>query len=86
MGELIKIQREETRPMVICPRCKEKIMIDISPFKNDVSQILRDNCPKCRGELHVGIIILTHTTLRGILECIKIVIASLKPKNLLHQR
>lgn len=81
MGErqLIKVQRETKKPMVICPKCNQEIFIDISPFKNDCSEILRDNCPKCRSEIYAGIIILCHPSFKGFLDCLKIITSALNP-------
>lgn len=77
MSELIKIQRDETKPMIICPKCKAQIFIDLTPFTNDVSKILRDNCYKCGGELHVGVLILSNPTLNGLLQAIQVVSTAL---------
>ena len=81
MGELIKIQREESKPRIICGHCKQEILIDIRPFAQDCTKILRDVCPKCKTELFVGIMILAHPKIEGLLSIIKTLVDSLKIKN-----
>lgn len=81
MGELIQIQKEEVKPRVVCGHCKQEILIDIMPFSKDCTQILKDNCPKCNGELFVGILILSQTNMNGLLACIETVIRALDPAN-----
>ena len=79
MGKLIKIKREEVPPMVKCPKCQSQFQLDITQWKNDCGKILMDNCPKCRAELFVGVLILVHPTHTGLLECIKRVVSALNP-------
>lgn len=81
MGELIELGGQKQQPRVICPYCQEVIAIDIKPFAADVSKILRDNCPKCRGEIYVGVLILCHQNLNGMLRSIQTVIEAVDPKN-----
>lgn len=83
MGELIQINQEAKPPLIICPHCKQEILIDIIPFSKDVSKILRDNCVKCGGEINVGIFILSDVSMRGLLNNIAVVIQSLEGGNVL---
>ena len=82
MGEIIQIGQERKPSTIICGKCQEEIKIDITPFAKDVSNILKDKCPKCRAEIHVGILILSHPDMVGLLNCIKIVVDALNPGNL----
>lgn len=66
MAELIKITREEDAPKVVCPHCKAIIEMDITKFKNRVSEIMKSNCPTCAGEIYIGVLILCHPSLQGI--------------------
>ena len=79
--EIIQIGNERKPATIICGKCREEIKIDIMPFAKDVSNIIKDKCPKCVAYIHVGILILSHPELKGILECIKIVINALNPGN-----
>ena len=79
-GNLITIE-DDKRPRVVCPHCKEHILIDFEPFKKDVTKIMRDDCPKCRGTVYVGLMILAHSDLRQLALSIQVVIDALKPKN-----
>lgn len=77
MGELIKIQKEELKPRIVCGHCKEEILIDLEAFRADCTKILRDTCPKCRRELFVGIMIFAHPKLQGLLSIIQTVLTAL---------
>lgn len=81
MGELIKISQEDLRPRIICGRCKEEILIDIEPFRADCTKILKDECPKCKSEIFVGILIIAHPKLQGVLAVIQSILELLKTKN-----
>lgn len=77
MGELIKIQKEEVKPRVVCGHCKNEILIDIKPFSQDCTKIMQDKCPNCNGTLFVGLLILSHPKMNGLLQCIERVINAL---------
>jgi len=80
--EIIRLSNEKKPATIICGKCKEEILIDITPFIKDISNIMKDKCPKCGAYLHVGILILSHTELKGLLSCIKLAINTLQPTNL----
>lgn len=77
MGELIQIQNEDLRPRIICGKCKEEILIDITPFRKDCTKILRDRCPKCHTELFVGILILAHPQMKGLMGILQTILQTL---------
>lgn len=83
MGELITITRDEgeTRPKIICPHCKEIILMDIKPFEENVAKLMQSNCPKCAGVIFVGLLILAHPNLNGLVSCIQMVVDTLNTKN-----
>ena len=81
MGELIEMGGQQQQPRVICPYCKEVIAIDITPFAADVSKIMKDNCPKCRGEIFVGVLVLCQQDLDGMLQSIVRVVKAVDPKH-----
>lgn len=85
MGDVIKINRDIQPPLIICGNCKNQIRIDIKPFSEDVSKILRDKCPKCGGELNVGILILSHPRLEGLLQAIQACVQAMNTGNVLLQ-
>lgn len=80
-AEIIEIG-ERKPATIICGKCKNEIRIDITPFAKDVSNIMKDKCPKCGTFIHVGILILSHPKMDGLLACIKAVIDTLTPGNL----
>jgi len=77
MAEIIKIQKEEIKPRVICGHCNNEILIDIVPFSSDCTKILMDKCPICHNELFVALLILSHPDLNGLLRCIQLVTEAL---------
>lgn len=85
MGDVIQLGREVKPPLIICPHCRKEIRIDITPFSKDVSKILRDKCVKCGGEIHVGILILSHPRLDGLLQSITKTIQAFQGGNVLLQ-
>ncbi len=60
MVELIRITKEPNLPRIACPHCGKHNLIDIKPFAEDVTQVIKDNCKQCRGEIFVGLLILGH--------------------------
>ena len=81
-SEIIQVGNERKPATIICSKCKEEILIDITPFAKDVSNLMKDKCPKCGGMIYVGILILSHPSIEGLLNCIKLVIQSLNPGNI----
>jgi hypothetical protein len=81
MGELIKIQREELRPRIVCMHCKKEMLIDLDPFKADITKVMRDKCIHCKKEIVVGILILGHKTLPMLLGCLQIITETINSQN-----
>jgi ribosomal protein S27AE len=77
MRELIQMQNEDLRPRIVCGKCREEILIDITPFKNDCAKILKDRCPKCHAELFVGILILAHPQMKGLMGILQTILRTL---------
>ena len=77
----IEIIDRQPRPKVICPHCKMEIAIDITPFKDNVAQILADNCVKCKGQIFVGILILCHPSPDGMAYCVNACINAINTQN-----
>jgi hypothetical protein len=80
MGEQLITTSDDKRPRIICPHCREHILIDLEAFKKDISQIMRDNCVKCRGEIFVGVLIMANSNLPALASEIQTVIDVLKPR------
>ena len=83
MGKLIQITREEQKPEVICPHCKDKILIDLKPFAPDPTKIMQDKCPKCHGEICVAVLVLAHKDIKQLLITIQAVIQTLNTGQLI---
>ena len=81
MSNLIQIQNQDLRPRTICQHCQKEILIDIMPFSKDCTKIMQDKCPNCHGKLFVGILILAHPDMNGLLKCIQIVIDAMQGSN-----
>ena len=65
-GQIIQVNENAIPSMITCGHCKNKILIDITPFGKDVSNVLQDKCPKCHGTLYVGVLILSDVSVRGL--------------------
>jgi hypothetical protein len=78
MGEIIEIGREKEPPLIPCPFCGEVIRISLQPFENDIKGIIRDNCPKCGGDVHVALLVLADQNLQRLLNYIQTVIDAVK--------
>ena len=74
---LIKIQKEEIKPRVVCGHCKNEILIDIVPFSNDCSKIMQDRCPECKKELFVALLILSQIDLNRLLKTVELITTTL---------
>jgi len=80
-GELIKIQKEELRPRIVCMHCKQEMLIDLDPFKEDITKIMGDKCIHCGGEIFVGLLLLGHKTLPMLLGCLQLIIETMNTQN-----
>lgn len=81
MGSPIEIIERHPKPKVICPHCKQQILIDITPFKDNVAQIMKDNCVRCGGVIFVGLLILAHPTMEGLAYCINACVNAVNSQN-----
>jgi hypothetical protein len=79
----IEIIERYSKPKIVCPHCKREILIDITPFKDNVGQIMADNCIKCGGKIFVGILIMAHPTIEGLAHCISLAANAVNPGNML---
>ena len=57
---LIEIVGQQTMPKIICPHCKKEIPIMLDAWKEDVTRIMVDKCPACKGETFFALLILAH--------------------------
>ena len=80
--KLIDVSYKSKSPIIICPHCNRENLIDITPFKEDVTRIIADKCTYCRAEISVGILILAHKNIKMLLQCIEVVANTLNTKNL----
>jgi hypothetical protein len=62
---------KENPPIVKCPHCTQEILIDIGPFRKDVTKIMQDKCIKCGGIIVVSLLILCDTSMHRMLHTIK---------------
>jgi DNA-directed RNA polymerase subunit RPC12/RpoP len=71
---------EDHKPRVVCPHCLQEILINIMPFKDNVSQIISEKCPRCGGEIFVGLLILCHPKFQGLMSTIQRIVDAANPK------
>jgi hypothetical protein len=77
----IELIERQPKPKIICPHCHKEILIDIMPFKDNVSQIMADNCARCGGKIFVGIMILCHPKIEGLAYCINAASNAIQTQN-----
>jgi len=73
--------QQDVRPQVICSKCNQPTIIDMKPFTKNVAEIVSDKCDKCGARLYIGILLLGHTTLEGILGYINRVVSVIQPRH-----
>jgi len=87
MGQIIEIGKKRGKdagpPRVICPRCNAIIEINLDIWKKNVSELFKVNCYKCRGEIFLGMMILAHPQLKGLIGHIQRMVQAINPKNLI---
>ncbi len=86
MGEIVPLgnaQTEKKPARIICPYCKQEILIDIRSFNDNISDVIKDNCIKCGGAIHVGLLILAHPDLTGLYTCIQMCTEAMNKGNVL---
>lgn len=81
MASPIEIVERYPKPKVVCGHCRHEILIDISPFKDNVAQIMKDNCVRCGGEIFVGILIMAHTDLNGLAHCVNTAVTAVNAQH-----
>lgn len=74
MGQVVEAFNQNDQPRQICPHCKKIFLIDITPWKNNVTQILKTNCTKCGGQVFVGMLLLSSADLRNLVGNIQSVV------------
>lgn len=71
-GQIITIEHQDL-PRTKCPHCKNEILLDIEPWKKDVTKIMQDKCPKCGGVIIVAMMIFANADMKTMLSCIQLV-------------
>lgn len=79
---VIEIGKSKNEPIVKCPHCTKQQLIDIVPFREDVTRIMSDKCRHCGGEIVVSMLILCDTDMRSMLQTIQAVVATINKSRL----
>lgn len=81
MAQINLIGKDKQDPgTAICPRCKRKMIFDVSMFKRDITKVVQTKCPYCKGKLFTCILVLTNTTLPRLMGQLQIMIESVRSK------
>lgn len=75
MAELISIGNQPSLPRVACPHCGQPNLIDIMPWREDVSKLMQDKCKHCNKDIYVALLILGHTKVELVLQLVQKVIS-----------
>jgi predicted RNA-binding Zn-ribbon protein involved in translation (DUF1610 family) len=76
---------EDNRPKVVCPHCRQIIIMDIKLFLDDVSKVVESSCPKCGGKLYTALLIMTNSNLNHLRKMIEMCITVINPGNKLYR-
>jgi len=76
---------EDNRPKVVCPHCRQIIVMDIKLFMNDVTKVVESNCPKCNGKVFTGLLILVNSNIKNLYGAIQLCIDAIDPKDKLYR-
>lgn len=82
MGEIIQIMENDS-PRVICPHCKETINMFLKPWGKDVTKIMQDKCPKCRGNIVIGLLILCDINMQRFLSSLRAMVDAASKANMI---
>jgi len=74
-------QSKKIPPKIICPYCRQVILIDIKAFSEDMSTFLKSQCPNCKNYIFVCLIILANTELDALIHDLQRVIKTVEPDN-----
>lgn len=77
MPEVIKVT-DRVAPLIICPHCAEKNLIDVTIWREDVTKIFQDKCRSCHGTIVVGMLIVSDTTMAKLLSTIQAIASMVK--------
>ena len=72
----VEVVRDKKLPTTKCPGCLKPMTIDIGPFKNDLSRIVKCPCPNCKRTLWTGILVATQTSIQGLAQVIDAMVAA----------
>lgn len=78
---LPKRVKESGPPRVVCPLCQEVIEINLDIWKKNVSELFKAKCYKCHGEVFMGLLLLAHSDIKGLLANIQKIIETVNPRN-----
>ena len=76
---------EDNRPKVVCPHCRQIIIMDIKLFMNDATKIVESNCPKCNGKLYTALLILVNSKIQNLEGSIQLCIDAINPGDKLYR-
>jgi hypothetical protein len=72
---------KEKPPGVICPACKGFMVLDLAPFHNDVTKVMKSRCPMCNATIFACLIFLANTNPRNLASDLETVQGLLKKRN-----
>ena len=80
----IYMPNESKRPVIICPHCKTKQIIDIRGFNKDITQIAKYTCNDCRGTIYGSLLLLANSNLNSLMQNVQAVVKAVNAKNYLE--
>lgn len=62
----IVVKDNDRAPQGICPHCKRTLLLNLSPFQEDMSSIVQTKCPLCAGDIFTACLVLVHGNPEGL--------------------
>jgi len=63
---VFRVVQESTAPQGQCPHCKNTLLVNLDPFKDDMSRFIQSKCPLCGGEIFTALLVLIHGNPEGL--------------------
>lgn len=84
MSDNIIVNEPERRPVIVCPLCKRKNIVDISGFNHDITRIAKIKCLDCNRWIYMGLLLLANASQDSLFANIQTVVDAVNAKETLR--
>ena len=68
---IMRVVGESTAPQGMCPHCKKTLIMNVDPFKEDMTRFIQSTCPMCGGVIFTALLVLVHGNPEGLANTIQ---------------